>query len=190
MALTTVATTTANNNKDFDNDADRASEDEDPNYDGAQDPDIKPERGPTRLITRPDDVKPRWQTGSHPKHTLESPSHPLVTPGIAPRPGSYPVHPVPSRVTTTRVTHTGNTQVQPGLHQIAPGPHPGHKQVTWFLPKVTPMPHEGCAQSCLGGNKITHICTRVTPGHARPRLGHLKVSPKLHPRNARVTPES
>ena len=59
----------SNDNEDFDKDADRAGEDEDPNDDGAQDPDIKPEHD-DRLITWPDDVKPRWQTGSRPKHTL------------------------------------------------------------------------------------------------------------------------
>ena len=41
----------SNDNEDFDDDADRAGEDEDPNDDAAQDPDIKPERGPTILIT-------------------------------------------------------------------------------------------------------------------------------------------
>ncbi len=35
----------SNDNEDFDDDADRAGENEDPNDDGAQDPDIKPERG-------------------------------------------------------------------------------------------------------------------------------------------------
>ena len=35
----------SNDNEDFDVDADRAGEDEDPNDGGAQDPDIKQERG-------------------------------------------------------------------------------------------------------------------------------------------------
>ena len=35
----------SNDDEDFDNDADRAGEDEDPNDDGALDPDSKPDRG-------------------------------------------------------------------------------------------------------------------------------------------------
>ena len=119
-------------------------------------------------------MKPRWQTGSHPRHTLESPSHTLVTPGIAPRPGSYPVHLVPSRVTTTRVTHRQHqsaTRVTPNHTRS----HPGHTHVTLGVcQKVTPTLHEGCAQSCLGRTNITPFCTRATPGHA-------SVTSRFHP---------
>ena len=70
-------------------------------------------------------------------------------------------------------SHPGNTRATHRLHLVAAE---GYAHVARGLRPVVPWSQQ----------HYTHL----HPGYTRPRLGYMNVSPRLHPRHARVTPES
>jgi hypothetical protein len=69
--------------------------------------------------------------------------------------------------------------------------HPGNARATHRLHLVSA---EGYAHVARGLRPVVpwsqQNYTHVHPGYTRSRLGYMKVSPRLHPRHARVMPES
>ena len=70
-------------------------------------------------------------------------------------------------------SHPGNTRATHKLHLVSAE---GYAHVARGLRPVVPWSQQNY--------------THVHPGYTRPRLGYMKVSPRLHPRHARVMPES